>query len=627
MPLTREEVGLFPFQEVDNWEELDKEIHPRICAWFNLKNPRRKRFTERERPVRNRNSEETELMLDQAGRTIRQNWVRRAGLAVYQLLGIHAIILQSLVDEVLACYGITKHHKQAVIDGVNTIHVQNLIGMYTCRIVNLFNLLKDDPHIPIGWKPGYDRPWTIPTFIKKEVMDKLHDMGLTWGGLRMKIAYRILIKTLEFRGLKQARYLAHISLHNSTGVVDEITRALWGITQLFSVVEVPDKRLYRTSSYDNVTRELIPGPRKETNMTKDLFTDLMKMYDTMDAYDIHIKRLEVREFERQVYKHLVRAILELHGSFSEQFLINLTNLKHQLGWKRQIHFCLLTIVGKLPTVGYSKLQQNIVRDIQIRTSTTGTQVESPSKADYEQLRKDLEKKVVWKNTEAYLQEDAKDKELGSIRNTFCVTLRDMIMRLDGLGAGRYTLRLSSEQSMKKMIEAYLQMIWELFECATPVLPNQKNEILQNHRHLFKITATQGHDGPVFANRMYSEAYEWFNKRMAEFNLILDMMGAMAPTHSSDNADDVPEKKTKYFKAGESSQAERFAHALMEKMRASQDKEHREDIKALRQELRKQKVDIIKMEVIIQAVGLLIDEFKDLDGPSSMNGYCWEVFFP
>jgi hypothetical protein len=67
--------------------------------------------------------------------------------------------------------------------------------------------------------------------------------------------------------------------------------------------------------------------------------------------------------------------------------------------------------------------------------------------------------------------------------------------------------------------------------------------------------------------------------------------------------------------------------IVYRLQGSASRETGEDIKALRALLHTQKTDAIKTEFIVQASGLLMEEFKGLEIPKPLKGYFWEALMP
>jgi hypothetical protein len=220
-----------------------------------------------------------------------------------------------------------------------------------------------------------------------------------------------------------------------------------------------------------------------------------------------------------------------------------------------------------------------------------------------------------------------DKELKRIRDTFCNTLKEMIMRVDGLFTGNYILRLPSNTEVQSRLIDCLLCIWDLFEHNSPIPANGNNIMLENYYHLFRTRNPVNPSAPLFVNRMYLEAYDWFDKELARLGLTVELMGIMAPAYLSGHYDDVTERVVDLFKEDQTTRAHRFAEMIIYRLQGSASRETREDIKALRALLHNQKADAIKTEFIVQASGLLMEEFKGLEIPKPQKGYFWEALMP
>jgi hypothetical protein len=127
--------------------------------------------------------------------------------------------------------------------------------------------------------------------------------------------------------------------------------------------------------------------------------------------------------------------------------------------------------------------------------------------------------------------------------------------------------------------------------------------------------------------MYLEAYEWFNKELGRLNLTMELMGAMSPTYLAPRSDDVSDTQEDLLREGQTTRTTRLVNMVKHRLETCKARETEESIKALRLELQKQKVDVLKTEFIVQTAGLLQEKLKGLKGPERQNGYFWEALFP
>ncbi len=346
MPLQLGEIMAQPFRNVEKWSEAMR-ARPFGPEWLDKESPRRRKLRARTSPLRNRVLAGEERRLDVVSHQIQFQWIRRAGLAVYHMLSVHAIIFQGLLDEFLNSYGLTKHDKRAEIPDVMVSGTQSFIGMYICRLTNLFELSKEEQAYTQWGAERYDHPCPLPRPLKRVITSILHDMGFNWEGLRMKIAVGLLTRLWGFNGMKQGNSVATIRLGSNTEIVEQVAFTVWGLVQVYVIKQDSDKRLYQTSSLDGVTRELMPGPKGEEGVTEDLYTELVNLYDATDIGGRKGRTLKIRVFERQIYKHLLRTVLALHECYNDEVKIDMSQLKHMVGWRTQLCFHLQNIILKL----------------------------------------------------------------------------------------------------------------------------------------------------------------------------------------------------------------------------------------------------------------------------------------
>jgi hypothetical protein len=509
--------------------------------------------------------------------------------------------------------------------------------MYVCQLVNMFDLKREErPQGPqTGEASRFERPWCNPSGLNKHIMEFLHDLGLTWEGLRMKIAYKLLEKMWEYRGLRQGNYVAYIHLRDCFDTGGRIATHLWSITQLFVVVNIPDKRLYRTILTDRFHRELIPGPQKENKDTESLYRNLMRMYKGDSSERCLEERCQehsdlpvCQPLERQIYKYLVRAMLQLQGAGNEHEEIDL-HLWGSTPSRIKMVTTLLEAVSQILPTKRASYRSPAAQVALIQEQGRSFQNECSRNPQRSILKhqEHFEQKVHWKNKNEQLCDEYLDKELMSIRGTFCKTLGDMIQRLNGITTGNYILRFVPNQETQQKLEEGLKTIWNLFEYnSPPVCLGLPNKALESYHYLFRITTPCFSNGLMITNRMYLEAYEWFNKELGRLNLTMELMGAMSPTYLAPRSDDVSDTQEDLLREGQTTRTTRFVNMVKHRLETCKARETEESIKALRLELQRQKVDVLKAEFIVQTAGLLQEELKGLKGPERQNGYFWEALF-